>query len=92
MSKKRERLEIIQAILKAIQEKGQDARPTHILYKSNISTAMLKEYLEDLKEKKFILELLDKKGKKRFSLEKKGYNYLKEYKIIKEFMDSYGLD
>jgi predicted transcriptional regulator len=92
MSKKRERLEIIYDILKAIQYKGKDVKPTHILYKSNISTAMLKEYLADLKRKKLIHISSDKKNKKIFNLTKKGHHYLQEYKIIQDFINSYGLD
>jgi len=51
MSRKRERIVIIYDILKVIQEKGGKAIPTHILYKSNLSSQMLKEYLADLIDK-----------------------------------------
>ncbi len=91
MSKKRERLEIIYDILKAIQDKGKDVRPTHILYKSNISTMMLKEYLSELIDKGFISMSDDKKGRKVYNILEKGHGYLKEYSVIRSFVDSYGL-
>jgi len=32
------------------------------------------------------------KNKKRYSLTEKGYKYLEEYKVIKAFLESYGLE
>jgi predicted transcriptional regulator len=91
MAKKRDRLEIIHAILKSIQDKGGRARPTHILYKSNLSHQMLTEYLNDLIIGKFIV-LEEGKKAKCYCLTDKGHNYIKDYRMIKEFTDSYGLD
>ena len=91
MSKKRERLEIIYDILRAIRDKGKDAKPTHILYKSNLSHDMLKDYLKELLDKDFITEETDKKNRTRYNLKEKGFNYLKEYAVIKSFTESYGL-
>ncbi|MGM5484949.1 MAG: winged helix-turn-helix domain-containing protein [Nanobdellota archaeon] len=88
--KKREKIEIIYDILKVIQDKGGKAMPTHILYKSNLSSQMLKHYLSELIDKKFIEEIKDKK--KYYSLKEKGHNYIKDYDLIKEFMDSYDLN
>jgi predicted transcriptional regulator len=90
--KKRERTQIIYDILKAIKDKGDKVKPTHILYKSNLSHQMLQEYINELIEKDFIEENFDKKDNKTYSLKKKGYNFLYEYKIIREFLESYGLD
>lgn len=91
MKRKRDRLEIIYDILHVIRQKGSGIKPTHILYKSNLSHQMLTEYLGELIEKNFIIEDINKKGKKGYSLTEKGFNYLNEYKIIREFADSYGL-
>ena len=89
MNKKRDRLEIIHSILKTIQDK-REAKPTHILYKSNLSHQMLTEYLTELIQGSFVQELQDK-GKKSYKLTDKGYNYLKDYDTIKAFLESYGL-
>ncbi len=91
MSRKRDRLEIIHDILKAIQEKRGDVKPTYILYKSNLSHQMLTEYMSELISKGFILEKSAKKGRKYFELTEKGYNYIRDYKIIRNFVDSYDL-
>jgi predicted transcriptional regulator len=92
MIKKRERLEIIHDILKAIQDKGGNMRPTHILYKSNLSHQMLKDYLSELIGKGMVIEETDKKGNKNYRLTDKGFGYLKDFSTIQSFMESYGLD
>lgn len=91
MSKKRDRLEIIHDILIAIRNKQNKAKPTHILYKSNLSHQMLTDYLFELMKKSFVMECIDKKGKKTYSLTDKGHNYLNDYNNIRTFVDSYGL-
>ena len=90
MSRKRERTIIIHDILSAIRDK-KEAKPTHILYKSNLSHQMLTEYLTELISKKFVLEK-EEKGKKTYSLTDKGFNYLEDFSVIKAFMESYGLE
>lgn len=92
MKRKRERLEIIRDLLLAIRNKGEKVRPTHILYKSNLSSEMLKQYIKDLIDNDFIIEERDKKDHKVYSLLPKGFNYLKDYSVIKGFMESYGLE
>lgn len=91
MAKKRDRLRIIYDILKAIQDKNNRIKPTHILYKSNLSHQMMEEYLEELKQKEFITENQDKTGK-TYSLLQKGFDYVNKYKMIAEFTDSFGLE
>jgi len=92
MSKKRDRLEIIHDILKVIQDKNGKIKPTHILYKSNLSHQMMDEYLNELMSKKFIIEEQNKKGGKTYSLTEKGFGYLNKYKMIVNFVDSFGLN
>ena len=92
MNKKRDRLEIIQDILRSIREKKGVVKKTHVLYKSNLSHQMLTEYVNYLIEKDFIEEKEDKKGKKHFELKDKGFNFLEDYEKIKGLIESYGLD
>ena len=92
MVRKRERLEIIHDIMHAIQEKKGISKPTHILYKSNLSHQMLSDYLAELITKEFVKEIKGKKERKTYELTDKGYNFLKDYKVIKGFIESYGLD
>lgn len=90
MSKKRERLEVIKDILNAIRENRQ-IKPTRLLYASNLSPQMFKEYINELISKKFIKLDIDKKDKKTFSLTKKGQEFLAEYRVIENFIENFGL-
>lgn len=90
MSKKRNKLEIIHDILKVIRERNGKIKPTHILYKSNLSYSMMEEYLGELIKKGFVLEENGKSGK-TYSVTSKGNNYLDKYGMILEFTESFGL-
>ena len=90
MGRKRERLDIIRDILKVIRENRQ-IKPTRLLYASNLSPQMFKEYINELISKDFINIDIDKKEKKTFSLTKKGNEFLMEYKIIENFVENFGL-
>jgi len=90
MSKKRNRLEVIYDILKAISNKNGKIKPTHILYKSNLSHKMMNEYLSDLIAKGFVEEHEEKRNK-TYSLTPKGFEYINKYRFIVEFNDSFGL-
>jgi len=90
MARKRERLEVIRDILRVIQEK-REIKPTRLLYSSNLSPQMFKDYVSELKKKGFIQDFEDKKGKKFFKLNKKGFDFLQEYKMIENFVENFGL-
>jgi len=88
--KRRGRLEIIADILRSIQSKKGNIKPTHLLYKSNLSHAKLKEYVNILLEKGMIEEK-EVKGRKMIFMKEQGYKFLLEFGRIKEFSDSFGL-
>ncbi|MBW2974575.1 DUF4364 family protein [Candidatus Woesearchaeota archaeon] len=90
MGARRTKIEIIADILTAIQKKGGKIKPTHLLYKSNLSYKKMLEYLKDLIGKGMVSEE-ECKGKKVYTLTDKGANYIQEFKKIKEFSDSFGL-
>jgi len=90
MSQRRVKIEIINDILISIQQKGGKIKPTHLLYKSNLSYNKMKEYLNELIQKKMIKEI-DLKGKKGYAITEEGLKFLSEFKKIKEFTDSFGL-
>ena len=89
-AKKRERLDVIRDILNTIRENRQ-IKPTRLLYASNLSPQMFKEYVNELLSKKFIKLEVDGKEKKFFSLAKKGQDFLLEYKVIANFIENFGL-
>ena len=88
--RRRGRLEIIADILRSIKNKEGSIKPTHLLYKSNLSHAKLMEYVDILLKKGMIEEQLVK-GKKMYFMKEKGYKFLLEFERIKEFSDSFGL-
>lgn len=90
MDKKRNRLEIIHDILKVIRERNGRIKPTHILYKSNLSHQMMEEYMGELKEKEFIKEI-KKDRSKTYLITEKGLKYLNEFDMIRNFATSFGL-
>lgn len=90
VAKKRERLDVIKDILESIR-KNREIKPTRLLYASNLSPQMFKEYINELMEKKFIKLETDEKEKKTFSLTKKGQDFLFEYKVIENFIENFGL-
>ncbi len=90
MAKKRERLEVIRDILKSIMA-NRAIKPTRLLYASNLSPQMFKEYINELITKGFIKFDIDKKEKKTFSLTPKGQEFLQEYKRIESFVENFGL-
>jgi predicted transcriptional regulator len=90
MAKKRERLEVIRDIIQSISTSRQ-IKPTRLLYASNLSPQMFKEYINELLTKGFIKFEIDKKEKKTFLLTKKGQEFLQEYRVIENFVENFGL-
>ena len=90
MTKKRERLEVIKDILRSIKN-NRNIKPTRLLYASNLSPQMFKEYINELVTKGFIKLDIDKKEKKTFSLTPKGMAFLQEYMVIERFVENFGL-
>lgn len=89
-AKKRERLEVIRDILDSIKGSRQ-IKPTRLLYASNLSPQMFKEYINELIKKGFMKIDFNKDEKKTFSLTKKGFDFLQEYKVIENFVENFGL-
>lgn len=90
MSKKRDRLQVINDILETIRDKGEKTKPTHILYKSNLSHQMMQEYLKELIDKGLVIENSIGRSK-TYKLTDKGYEYINEYRLVMRFIDSFGL-
>mgnify|MGYP003966010043 CR=1 FL=1 len=91
MVKKRERLEVIFDILKAIRDNNNSLRPTKLLFASNLSPQMFKEYLKELLEKEFVEKILDNKKTKFYSLTDKGFKFIEKYSIVLNFIYDFGL-
>ncbi|MEK6974681.1 MAG: winged helix-turn-helix domain-containing protein [Nanoarchaeota archaeon] len=90
MTSRRAKIEIIYDMLRAIHEKGGTIKPTHLLYKSNLSHKKMTLYVNNLVSNGMIkISLIG--DNKMFAITEKGIKYLADYKKIKEFSDSFGL-
>jgi len=88
-AERREKLDIIKDILEAIRAKGGEIKPTHLLYKSNLSHDSMKRYVADLMEKEMVAERQDKSSKK-YVITNKGLQFLSSYQQIVDLTDSFG--
>jgi predicted transcriptional regulator len=96
MGSRRSRLELIFDILLAIQNKGGRIKPTHLMYKSNLSHKLLNSYLEELIQKELvIIEEVQVKKKQNVNktviITEKGLGFLAEFRRMREFTDAFGL-
>lgn len=91
MARKRTRLEVIKDILEVIKSKNGRIKPTHILYKSNLSYQMMEDYLSELIGKDLIKEMKTKNGR-TYVLTDRGFSFLAEYNRIKDFTTSFGFE
>lgn len=90
MERKRNKLQIIHDILSVIKERNRRIKPTHILYKSNLSHIMMEQYLSELISKGLVREI--KTGNsKTYEITDKGINYLAQYSLVENFTESFGL-
>jgi predicted transcriptional regulator len=91
MAKKRERLKIIEDMLLSIQEKNGEIKPTHLMYKSNLSHTQMKSYLEELIDNSLV-EKITKKSYEYIIITDKGLDFLTKIKEMNAFDRSFGLD
>ena len=89
-SKRRSRFDIVADILLALSRQYEGKlKPTHIMYKANLSHKLLKEYLEALTVQGLILE---KGGDKNYiHLTEKGKEFLRKFREFEMFRDTFGV-
>ena len=87
--KQRSVLRINLDILNAVRDEG-DAKPTHILYRANLSHERLIKYLDDLLGKGLI-EMKQEGETRTYSLTSKGVSFLIEMRRAESFVQGFGL-
>lgn len=92
---RRSRLELVFDILQSIQNKGGSIKPTHLMYKSNLSHKLLGSYMDELIGKGMV-EVVEIEGKKKkvskmVRLTDKGAGFLMEFRRIRDFTEAFGL-
>jgi predicted transcriptional regulator len=88
--KQRSALRINLDILNAVREEG-DAKPTHILYKANLSHERLVKYLDELTSKGLI-EVRQDGETRTYRMTPKGIGFLVEMRRAESFVQGFGLD
>jgi len=91
MSGRRSKLEIINDILRSIQDKRGKIKPTHLLYKSNLSHTKMKQYVQELIDKGMITVEHHKKAR-LYVITDTGLKFLEEFQRIRAFTESYGIE
>ena len=90
MGERRSKIQVLIDILRVIQREGGSARPTHILYKANLSHKLLKSHLGLLIEKDFI-EQRQYGDKVYYSITQKGVEFIAEYRKVERLSSAFGL-
>ena len=92
MQGKRTRIEIIHDMLLTINSKGGRIKPTHLMYKANLSHNQMKLYLDELIGKKLIAEeQAGKEERKMLAITDTGIAFINKFNQMREFEKTFGL-
>jgi len=83
-------MQVIADILRVIESEDGMTKPTHILYKANLSHKLLKDYINTLLQKGFI-EVVIEKNRTYYKITEKGKNFINEFRKIEKFAQVFGL-
>ena len=88
-AERRNKFQIICDILFFLQKEQRGAKPTHVLYKVNLSHTKLKEYLTEL-EQKGLIYFTNEKGKILYKITDKGLQFINQLRKINELKNAFG--
>ncbi|HAR44857.1 MAG TPA: hypothetical protein DCS05_01450 [Nitrospiraceae bacterium] len=89
MAEKRTKIDIIGDMLVSIIHKEGIIKPTHLMYRSNLSHGQMKVYLEELLEKEFIRKM-KRNNCDYIMITDKGHEFVAKLREIKEFEKTFG--
>jgi predicted transcriptional regulator len=96
MSRKRayrSKMRILADMMRAIQREGDEgAGPTKILYAANLSHDRLTQYLDELVEKKLVIETGNSDSNRVYHLTDKGRDFLREFVKMEKFSEAFGIE
>lgn len=90
MERKRSRIDIIHDIILSIQRKGGKIKPTHLMYKANLSYNQMNLYLDELMKKDVIAKVTEKKSS-YFIITEKGYSFAEKIMEMRNFEKTFGI-
>jgi len=77
-------------MLHTISNKGGRIKPTHLMYKANLSHTQMKLYLKELIEKNLVEEET-MVGRTMLVITNKGFSFIQQFNQMKEFEKTFGL-
>lgn len=83
-------MDIISDMLSIIRERGGSIKPTHLMYKANLSHKQMKSYLEELMKKNMIQTSVPGK-ENRIIITKNGVEFNLKYLQMKDLEKTFGL-
>ncbi|MBI2101676.1 hypothetical protein HYT53_03610 [Candidatus Woesearchaeota archaeon] len=89
MAEKRTKIDIIGDMLMSVIDKGGHIKPTHLMYKSNLSHRQMKVYLEELLQREFVKRTKNK-DRDYVTITEKGHDFANKLREIKEFERVFG--
>ncbi len=86
-------MEIISDMLAVILQKGGSIKPTHLMYKANLSHKQMKGYLDELEKKDLVIKSdKERKGENAsIKITANGRTFVYKYSQMKEFEKTFGL-
>lgn len=76
-------------MLNSIQDKGGEIKPTHLMYKANLTHGQLKSYLEELIEKNLV-KRVKKEAYEYLVITQDGLKFMSKLREMKEFEKTFG--
>lgn len=83
-------MDIIADILRLIQGKGGEIKPTHLMYKANLSHKQMQLYLNELEKKGFINKEFSE-NKTKIMITKKGREFFLKLSQMRAFEETFGI-